>query len=324
MSMFWVTYCESFFRPPRPHTGDPYGQLFRHRSKNKMGDIRDLERQLDLEAESKNQGGQQSSGVQRGDAGKTREEVLAEREERKKAKLAAKAARKATAAANKEAKQAKGGQKGKGNTLKEQENRRKSSRQGSSRPGSRHGSEMEPEEDVGNRKGRRGSVVQGMPQDGEGREGSKRKGSVMESKKSHTVMLQFDDPKKYAKFAKKGVVQRTRIQKQVPLFSHLPQYERESSLSLQVGFSNEELHPAIVRLGLKYAEGTISGSNARCVALLHAFKQFIREYKTPPAKVLSLDMHSVIKPLVRFLIDCRPQSISMGNALRYLKMQIAR
>lgn len=136
-------------------------------------------------------------------------------------------------------------------------------------------------------------------------------------------MLQFDDPKKFAKYAKKGVVQRTRIQKQVPLFSHLPQFERESSLSLQVGFSSEELHPAIVRLGLKYAEGTISGSSARCVALLNAFKQVIRDYKTPPDKVLSLHLNSVIKPLVRFLIDCRPQSISMGNCLRFLKMKIA-
>lgn len=33
------------------------------------------------------------------------------------------------------------------------------------------------------------------------------------------------------------------------------------------------IHPSIVRLGLQYSQGIIAGSNARSVALLHAFKQ---------------------------------------------------
>ena len=33
------------------------------------------------------------------------------------------------------------------------------------------------------------------------------------------------------------------------------------------------IHPAIVKLGLQYADGIICGSNARCIALLAAFKQ---------------------------------------------------
>lgn len=217
---------------------------------------------------------------------------MAEREAKKKAKIAAKEARKA-AAAEKSASNAKGA---KGDGGKESK-------------GSKGG-----HEDKGAVSGKEDNVKDDKKQ---------RKHSTIDPHIGHTVPLQFDDPKKYAKYAKKGVVQRTRIQKMVPLFSHLPQYERESSLSLQVGFSSEELHPAIVRLGLKYAEGTLSGSNARCVALLNAFKEVIVDYVTPPQKVLSLHLSSVIKPLVRFLIDCRPQSISMGNALRFLKMKIA-
>lgn len=136
--------------------------------------------------------------------------------------------------------------------------------------------------------------------------------------------MQFDDPKKYAKFKKKQVLQRTVVQKQVPLFSHLPQYERETSLSLLVGFSAEELHPSIIRLGLKYAEGAISGSNVRAVALLRSLKDFISDYKTPENALLSLDMPKRLQPLVRFLVDCRPMSISMGNTLRHVKMAIAK
>jgi len=45
------------------------------------------------------------------------------------------------------------------------------------------------------------------------------------------------------------------------------------------------LHPAVLRLGLKYAAGTITGSNARAVALLATFRQVINDYVTPPQKV---------------------------------------
>jgi len=33
-----------------------------------------------------------------------------------------------------------------------------------------------------------------------------------------------------------------------------------------------DIHPAIVRLGLQFAEFKISGANARCIATLTAFK----------------------------------------------------
>jgi len=145
-------------------------------------------------------------------------------------------------------------------------------------------------------------------------------------KSLHVPAMQFDDPKKYAKYAKKQVVHRTRVpkQKQVPLFSHLPQYERESSLSLQVGFSAEELHPAFVRLGLMYAEGALTGSNARCVAMLDAFRQFITDFQHSEEEVFHLALANKIKPCIRFLLDCRPKSISMGNALRWLKVTIGK
>ena len=48
---------------------------------------------------------------------------------------------------------------------------------------------------------------------------------------------------------------------------------------------SEDVHPAILRLGLKYSEGTIRGANARCVAMLTAFKAVLQDYSTPPNKV---------------------------------------
>src|SRR6185437_14258304 len=78
------------------------------------------------------------------------------------------------------------------------------------------------------------------------------------------------------------------------------------------------------RLGLQYANGSISGANARCVAFLQAFKDFLVDYKVPPNEVMSRDLQTKLKPIIHFLIDCRPQSMSMGNAIRYLKMKIAK
>ncbi|DAZ97786.1 TPA: hypothetical protein N0F65_009532 [Lagenidium giganteum] len=137
------------------------------------------------------------------------------------------------------------------------------------------------------------------------------------------VRLQYDDAKKMAKRSKESVVVRTRAQKQVALFSHLPQYERESSLSLNIGFSNKEIHPSVLSLGLKYAEGKVSGGNARCIAMLTAFKDVIADYVTPPNKLLRRDLDKSLRPLIQYLIDCRPHCISMGNAIRSVRNIIA-
>ena len=111
-------------------------------------------------------------------------------------------------------------------------------------------------------------------------------------------------------------------QKQVPLFSHLPQFDRISSLSQNVGFSPNEIHPCVLRLGLQYDRGVIIGSNARCVAMLAAFKTVIADYTTPLGTSLNRDLDKRLKPLIQFLTDCRPHSISMGNGIKFLRHHI--
>ena len=134
------------------------------------------------------------------------------------------------------------------------------------------------------------------------------------------------------------------------------------------------IHPAIIKLGLQYADGIVCGSNARCIALLAAFKQVsicvrhltlsdfsyrfplsifhllalfltlaspplpspllptpslpshhkvIQDYSTPPEKVLSRDLEQTIKPFISFLAQSRPLSVSMGNAIKFLKWKIS-
>eukprot|EP01088_Endostelium_zonatum_P019495 TRINITY_DN674_c2_g1_i1.p1 TRINITY_DN674_c2_g1~~TRINITY_DN674_c2_g1_i1.p1 ORF type:complete len:602 (-),score=182.69 TRINITY_DN674_c2_g1_i1:54-1859(-) len=111
--------------------------------------------------------------------------------------------------------------------------------------------------------------------------------------------------------------------KQVGLFSHLPNYQNRNSANLGVSFTaSEKIHPAVISLGLKYSSQTITGSNARCVAMLTAFKEVIRSYKTPPEASLHRDLEAHLGPQIAFLKECRPISISMGNAINSLKREI--
>jgi len=138
--------------------------------------------------------------------------------------------------------------------------------------------------------------------------------------------VQMDDEKVQKrltkKLAKENVPQRSMTQKKVFLFTHLRQYEKDPFLTKGIPFSGGTIHPAIVKLGLQYAAGIISGSNARCIALLCAFKQVINDYETPDSKELSRDLESRIKPCISFLTQCRHLSVSMGNAIKFLKYQI--
>lgn len=124
------------------------------------------------------------------------------------------------------------------------------------------------------------------------------------------------------KLASAQIPARTQAQRKVMLFSHLHQYERELSISRELPVVGGNIHPAVVELGLQLAEGIISGSNARCVAFMNVMAKVIRDYVTPPQKELSRDLDSKLKPYITFLRQCRTLSVSMGNAIRFLKARI--
>ncbi|XP_042157026.1 translation initiation factor eIF-2B subunit delta [Oncorhynchus tshawytscha] len=139
--------------------------------------------------------------------------------------------------------------------------------------------------------------------------------------------VQVDDPAVVKRLAKKLERQQIPLRSdygyKVSLFSHLHQYSRKAPLTQQLSIPSTVIHPSIVRLGLQYSQGIVAGSNARSVALLHAFKQVIRDYTTPPNEELSRDLVNKLKPYISFLNQCRPLSASMGNAIKYIKKEIS-
>ena len=41
------------------------------------------------------------------------------------------------------------------------------------------------------------------------------------------------------------------------------------------------VHPAVLQLGLRYADGSIKGANARCIAMLDMLRNMVQDYETP-------------------------------------------
>lgn len=104
------------------------------------------------------------------------------------------------------------------------------------------------------------------------------------------------------------------------IYSHLTPFQPAE----EVPINHELYHPAIVSLGLQFANGMIRGGNARCVAFMQALKQFVLDYKTPQDKVLTRDLDSQLIPQIDFLKRFRPMSIGMGNALKNFKFELHR
>ncbi|KGN63792.1 translation initiation factor eIF-2B subunit delta [Cucumis sativus] len=138
--------------------------------------------------------------------------------------------------------------------------------------------------------------------------------------------MQFDDKSRVEKAKKRAVFNQTEARNRVELFRHLPQYEQGTQLPDLVSkfFQLDPIHPAIYKVGLQYMAGDICGGNARCIAMLHAFQQAIKDYSTPPQKSLGRDLTTKIGGYVSFFNECRPLSVSMGNAIRFLKNLIAK
>uniref|UniRef100_A0A8C5KPR0 Translation initiation factor eIF2B subunit delta n=1 Tax=Jaculus jaculus TaxID=51337 RepID=A0A8C5KPR0_JACJA len=129
---------------------------------------------------------------------------------------------------------------------------------------------------------------------------------------------QVDDPALLRRLVKKSERQQVPKRKdygsKVSLFSHLPQYSRQNSLTQYMSIPSSVIHPAMVRLGLQYSQGLVSGSNARCIALLRALQQVCH-------LILSYDPIPLPTP-PHFLTQCRPLSASMCNAIKFLNKEI--
>lgn len=86
------------------------------------------------------------------------------------------------------------------------------------------------------------------------------------------------------------------------------------------------IHAAWLRMARDTAELKIVGGDARCEALLRAFAELIRDYEPPreASKSLGKDLLLKINKHVDFLLKFRPQASAMGNATRFVKIEVGK
>lgn len=145
----------------------------------------------------------------------------------------------------------------------------------------------------------------------------KRKGSTSVNTAPSRVDT-YDDPKDKHKQEKQRVVAVDFTRKSVPLFSHLPQYQRiKHGVLERIVKPTLAIHPAIYELGLQYASYQITGANRRCLAMVQALRQYIVDYQGEHEKSMALDLFTKINPLIEYLNNCRQKSVGMGNFIRY-------
>lgn len=104
------------------------------------------------------------------------------------------------------------------------------------------------------------------------------------------------------------------------MFGHLETREQRNASSPAI---SHIVHPAIIALTLKYSSYNVVGSLSRLVNMLRVFKQVIADYKTPENTTLTRHLTGHLSHQIEFLKSGRPLSVSMGNAIRWLKQEIS-
>ncbi|KAK6154916.1 hypothetical protein DH2020_009164 [Rehmannia glutinosa] len=119
---------------------------------------------------------------------------------------------------------------------------------------------------------------------------------AVSQKKDNSSVAPSEKKKRVEKAKKRSVVKQTEARNRVELFRHLPQYEHGTQLpELESKFFQlDPVHPAVYKVGLRYLAGDISGGNARCIAMLQAFQEAIKDYSTPSEKSLIRDLTTKI------------------------------
>src|ERR1700729_4033482 len=65
----------------------------------------------------------------------------------------------------------------------------------------------------------------------------------------------------------------------------------------------------------------ISPLASKCI--VPVFLQVIQDYITPPNNTLSRHLTTHLSPQITHLVSARPMSVTMGNAIRQLKLEIS-
>lgn len=108
--------------------------------------------------------------------------------------------------------------------------------------------------------------------------------------------------------------------KKPPMFGHLENNDQRVAGTTKIA---SIVHPSILSLTLKISTYKIVGSIERCKSMMEAFKDVIKHYETPDGNSLQRHLTTHLSYHIEYLKTGRPLSLSMGNAIRWLKQRIS-
>ncbi|XP_063548946.1 translation initiation factor eIF2B subunit delta [Cydia strobilella] len=82
---------------------------------------------------------------------------------------------------------------------------------------------------------------------------------------------------------------------------------------------NSNLHPAIIKLGVQLSSRVVSGSNARCIALLDALKKMVSDYTLPARTEYARGLETHLKESLTYLWGMRQPTASQVNAVKFFR-----
>ncbi|CAG4986386.1 unnamed protein product [Parnassius apollo] len=113
---------------------------------------------------------------------------------------------------------------------------------------------------------------------------------------------------------------KTQSMHRVNWFQHL--YTGHDKEALKKIALNSNLHPAVIKLGVQLACQVVTGSNARCIALLDALKKMVRDYSLPAKTEFARGLESHLAASLEFLWAMRQPSASQTNAVKHFRRQL--
>ncbi|XP_053609085.1 translation initiation factor eIF2B subunit delta [Plodia interpunctella] len=103
-------------------------------------------------------------------------------------------------------------------------------------------------------------------------------------------------------------------------FQHLTtEHDKESLNKVPL---NSNLHPAIIKLGVKLASKVVTGSNARCIALLDALRKMVTDYTLPAKTEYARGLESQLTASLEYLWSMRQPCAAQSNAVKYFRHQL--
>ncbi|XP_063357763.1 translation initiation factor eIF2B subunit delta [Cydia amplana] len=82
---------------------------------------------------------------------------------------------------------------------------------------------------------------------------------------------------------------------------------------------NSNLHPAVIKLGVQLSSRVVSGSNARCIALLDALKKMVSDYTLPARTEYARGLETHLKESLTYLWGMRQPTASQVNAVKFFR-----